>query len=108
MGTFWQYSFVMDYVPSDLISEVKEALKEIFSIDADTYYHEKTSSYSINIYDNQIYGNNSFFRYAEDELKNRIWKYGYLKFKFAIEVVATTEPISFTENDYKKFKKSLP
>ena len=42
-----------------LISEVKEALKEILTSIL-ILIIMKTSSYSINIYDNQIYGNNSF------------------------------------------------
>lgn len=107
MGEFWQYSFSMDDIPSYFISEVKEALSEIFSVDADPYYHEETKSYSIEIYDHQIYGSNSFFMHAENELKRKIWRYGFLKFKFAIEIVVTTEPREYFESEYEDFKKRL-
>lgn len=105
MGEYWQYSFQMGNIPANFINELKKGLKEIFCTDIETYFNKYTNSYSIEIFDEQVYGNNSFFKWCEEELKKRIWKNGFLEFKFAIAPVPLVVPRFFTEDDYKKFKK---
>lgn len=107
MSEYWQYSFQMSNIPASFIKELKDGLKKIFCTDIEAYFHKTTNTYYIEILDEQVHGNNSFFKYFEDDLKKIIWKYGFLEFEFAIAPIPVIVPRIYTENDYEKFKKSL-
>ena len=98
MGELWQYSLQILNINKRRKNEIKKIVSEIFDIDVEV------DGNKIEIWNQRIYANLSFYSYAIDELKKRLWKNDYIEFRCAIHVVENTIPESFKYNEYVEFK----
>ncbi|BBH54732.1 hypothetical protein [Fluviispira sanaruensis] len=104
MGSLWQYSFIIEQVPHDRINEIKKIVCDVLTDDFDILHGEEKNFCSIEIWDRKIYASNGFYTWSESELKKRIWKGGFINFRYGINLSQETEPQDFDYEEYQNFK----